>query len=73
MSGKLANILQIYLLFNSLIAGPRYIRDCCLMLERGMVFALALEWARRCFKNALDGKLCTIEIQILHKNVSHIV
>ena len=38
-----------------------------------MVFALALEWARRCFKKALDGKPCTIEAQILHKNVSHIV
>jgi len=38
-----------------------------------MVFALALEWARRCFKKALDGKPFTIETQILHKNVSHIV
>ena len=39
----------------------------------GMVFALALEWARRCLKKALDGKPCTIETQILHKNVSDIV
>jgi len=38
-----------------------------------MVFVLALEWARRCFKKALDGKPCTTETQILHKNVSHIV
>jgi len=33
-----------------------------------MVFALALKWVRRYFKKALDGKPCTIEIQILHKN-----
>jgi len=38
-----------------------------------MVFALTLEWARHCFKKALEGKTCTIETQILHKNVSHIV
>jgi len=38
-----------------------------------MVFVLALEWARRCFKKALDGKPCTIETQILHKNVSQCV
>jgi len=38
-----------------------------------MVFVLALEWARRCFKKALDGKPCTIKTQILHKNISHIV
>jgi len=38
-----------------------------------MVFGLALEWARRYFKKVLDGKPCTIETQILHRNVSHIV
>jgi len=38
-----------------------------------MVFGLALEWARRCFKKALDGNPCTIETQFLHTNVSHIV
>jgi len=38
-----------------------------------MVLALALEYARRCFKKALDGKPCTIETKILHTNVSHIV
>jgi len=38
-----------------------------------MVFALALEVAKRCFKKALGGKPCTIETQNLHKNVSHIV
>jgi len=38
-----------------------------------MFFVLTLEWARRCFKKALDGKPCTIETQILHKNISHCV
>jgi len=38
-----------------------------------MVFGLALEWARRCFRKVLDGNPCTIETQFLHKNVSHIV
>jgi len=34
-----------------------------------MVFGLALEWARRCFKKALDGNPCTIETQFLHKTL----
>jgi len=38
-----------------------------------MVFALALELGRRCFKKALGGRPCTIEIKIMQINVSHIV
>jgi len=38
-----------------------------------VVFVLMLEWVWRSFKKALDGNPCTIETQILNKNVSHIV
>jgi len=34
--------------------------------DAGMVFALTLEWARRCFKKALDEKPCMVETKILH-------
>jgi len=57
----------------TLTAGSRYIRGCCLTLERRYGFRADAEWARRCFEKALDGKPCTTETQILHKNVSHIV
>ena len=43
------------------------------LLDAGLVFTLLLEWARPCFEKTLEGKPCTIETQILYKNVSHIV
>jgi len=40
--------------------------------DAGLVLTLLVEWARPCFKKTLEGKPCTIETQILYKNINHI-